>query len=460
MSLIADLTARLGPGAVLSGAEVPARAVSDASETGRHRPVALLRPSSTDEVSAALAICHRHAQPVVPQGGMTGLAGGANPGEGEVALCLDRLSGIEEIDPDGATMTLRAGTVLQVAQEAAETAGFLLPIDLGSRGSCQIGGIIANNAGGVRVIRHGMTRNNLLGVEAVLADGTVVSNLNKLTKNNTGYDLTQLLAGSEGTLAVITRAVLRLRPLPRARCTALCALEDFADVIELLKQARIALPGLSALEVMWEDYFALLQEAEGIRLLSPAPPFAVIIEAEGMDEARLTEGFEDFLGRALGAGILTDALVARSLKEAGAFWAVREGHHLSRLMPHLINLDVSLDIGRMEEFATGCRRALRDRFADIRVLFFGHAGDGNLHIAADEPLPGQDDATHELCAIVYDLVRKAGGSISAEHGIGTLKRAYLGCSRSPAELAVMRALKRALDPEGMLNPGKLLGAAE
>lgn len=456
MSLVADLTAALGPGAVLSGAEVPDRAMSDASETGRHRPVLLLRPASTAEVSAALAICHRHGQSVVPQGGMTGLAGGANPGKGDVALCLDRLAGIEEIDPDSATMTLRAGTVLQVAQEAAEKAGFLLPIDLGSRGSCQIGGIIANNAGGLRVIRHGMTRDNLLGVEAVLADGTVVSSLNKLTKNNTGYNLTQLLAGSEGTLAVITRAVLRLRPLPTARCTALCALADFSDVIGLLKRARTELAGLSALEVMWEDYFSLLQQVEGSKLFLPAPPFAVIIETEGLSEPELAEAFEDFLGRALEAGTLTDALVARSLKEADAFWAVREGHNLSRVMPDIINLDISLDIGRMGDFVVDCRRAVRDRFPDIRTLFFGHAGDGNLHIATDQPAPGDDEATHAVCAIVYDLVRKAGGSISAEHGIGTLKRDYLGYSRSAAELAVMRNLKRGLDPDGILNPGKLL----
>jgi FAD/FMN-containing dehydrogenase len=271
MSLIAELTAALGPGAVLSGDDVPDRAMSDASETGQHRPMVLLRPATTDEVSAALAICWRHKQSVVPQGGMTGLSGGANPSPGDVALSLDRLAGIEEIDVEAGTISLRAGTVLQVAQQAAAAAGFLLPIDLGARGSCQIGGIIANNAGGLRVIRHGMTRDNLLGLEVVLANGSIVSSLGKLMKNNTGYNLPQLFAGSEGTLGIVTRAVLRLRPLPTARATALCALADFAAVIDLLKLARSKLAGLSALEVMWQDYFALLQQVEGLQLFSPAP---------------------------------------------------------------------------------------------------------------------------------------------------------------------------------------------
>lgn len=456
MTLIAELTAALGPGAVLSGADVPDRSRSDASETGQNRPILLLRPTTTAEVSAALAICAQHHQNVVPQGGMTGLSGGANPGPGDVALSLDRLTGIEEIDAEAASITLRAGTVLQVAQEAAAAAGFLLPIDLGARGSCQIGGVIANNAGGLRVIRHGMARDNLLGLEVVLANGTVVSNLGKLIKNNTGYDLPQLFAGSEGTLGIITRAVLRLRPLPTARCTALCALSDFAAVVRLLRLARSQLPDLSALEVMWQDYFDLLQQAEGLQLFSPAPALSVIIETESTNGSDQTAEFEAFLSSALETGILTDALIAQSTKEAEAFWAVREGHKLSQVMPNLINLDISLDIGKMGEFVETCRSALHLRFPTIRALFFGHAGDGNLHIVADQPKPGQDEATHEVYRIVYDLVRKAGGSISAEHGIGTLKRDYLSYSRSPEEIALMRGIKSALDPDGILNLGKLL----
>ncbi|MDF1608950.1 FAD-binding oxidoreductase [Hoeflea sp. YIM 152468] len=456
MTLLAELTAALGPGAVLTGDDLPVRSMSDASETGRHKPLAVLRPTTTAEISAAVAICAHHQQTLVPQGGMTGLSGGANPAPGDVALSLERFAGIEDIDAEAASITLRAGTVLQVAQDAAAAAGFLLPIDLGSRGSCQIGGILANNAGGLRVIRHGMARDNLLGLEVVLADGSVISDLGKLVKNNTGYNLPQLFTGSEGTLGIITRAVLRLRPLPTGRCTALCALSDFDAVPSLLKLARTQLPGLSALEVMWQDYFALMQQAEGVQLFSPVPPLSVIIETESTNGSDQTADFEAFLAGALEAGILTDALIAQSTKEANAFWAVREGHRLEQIMPHLINLDISLDIGRMGACVDACRNALHQRFPDIRVLFFGHAGDGNLHIAADQPKPGQDDPTDEVYRIVYDLVRDAGGSISAEHGIGTLKRDYLSYSRTPEEITLMRLIKLALDPDGILNPGKLL----
>ena len=456
MSLFEELKAALGPGAVLSGDEVPDRARSDASESGRHRPLALLRPATTQEVSAALAICFRHNQPVVPQGGMTGLAGGANPRPGDVALSLDRLSGIEEIDSDASTITLRAGTVLQRAQEAAAAQGFLLPIDLGARGSCQIGGVIANNAGGLRVIRHGMTRDHLLGLEVVLADGRVLSGMSKLVKNNTGYNLAQLFTGSEGTLGIITRAVLRLRPLPQARCTALCAAEDFASVVGLLKLARKELPGLSALEVMWQDYFAALEKAEGLTLFAAPPPLAIILESEALDDPDHAARFEAFLAKAFEAGLLSDALIARSTKDADAFWSVREGHKLTQIMPAILNFDISLDIGKMGEFVTRCRAALASEFPGSRALFFGHAGDGNLHIVADDPGPDHPEGAHRMDLIVYDLVRAMGGSISAEHGIGTLKRDYLGHSRSPEELAAMRAIKGALDLLGIMNPGKLI----
>ena len=225
--LIAALRAALGPQAVLTGAAVGERHRSDASLTGACLPAAVLRPDTAQGIATALRLCDAAGQAVVPQGGMTGLAGGANPRLGDIALSLDRFAGIEEIDAASGTMTLRAGTVLEVAQGAAAAAGFLLPIDLGARGSCQIGGVIATNAGGVRVLRYGPARDNVLGLEAVLPDGTVISALNKALKNNTGYDLRQFLIGSEGTLGVVTRAVLRLRPLPAARRTALCALDGF-----------------------------------------------------------------------------------------------------------------------------------------------------------------------------------------------------------------------------------------
>ncbi|WFU50998.1 FAD-binding oxidoreductase [Sinorhizobium terangae] len=454
MSVIEELIRTLGD-AVLIGDRITERHRSDASLTGRSLPSAVVRPASTADVATALSICNTHRQSVVPQGGMTGLAGGANPDCGDIVISMERLSGIEEIDTAAATMTVLAGTPLEVAQRAAEDAGFLLPIDLGARGSCQIGGNLATNAGGIRVIRNGVARDNVLGLEVVLADGTVVSSLNKMIKNNTGYDLSQFFVGSEGTLGIITRAVLRLRPLPAGRLTALCALDSYADVVAFLKRAQRALSGLSAFEAMWESYFRFNCEAEGRQFFETAPAFAAIIEQDirGHDGER--EQFEAVLGQALEDGLISDALIAQSEKEAQSFWRVREGHAMDRLLPSLVNLDVSLPIGDIGRFAEECGKVLSARFPSAHVSFFGHVGDSNLHIAFSVPDADQETA-HQVDGVVYPLVAAYHGSISAEHGIGTLKRDFLDQSRSPAELDVMRRIKNALDPNGVLNPGKVL----
>jgi FAD/FMN-containing dehydrogenase len=452
MDAVAELIAALPPGTVLTGAEIGDRHKSDESRTGRSLPKAVVRPASTAEVATALAICDRHRQPVVPQGGLTGLAGGANAGEDEVALSLERLAGVEALDADAATITLRAGTVLEVAQGAAAAAGFLLPVDLGARGSCQIGGMLANNAGGIRVLRYGMTRENVLGLEAVLADGTVLGGVSAMPKNNTGYDLKQLFIGSEGTLGVITRAVLRLHPAPAERLTALCALGDYAAVLELLQRARSGLAGLSAFEAMWRDYFATCSGDR--RLFEGVPTLAVIVECDSDGGAEDRERFEALLGAALEDGVIGDALIAQSEKEARDFWEVREGIALDHLMG-LINFDVSLPVGDLGRFAEACGADLEARFPTARVLFFGHVADGNLHIVVAPP---EAEATHAIEDAVYDLVRDFAGSISAEHGIGVLKRPWLGNSRTEAELTTMRRLKLALDPNAILNPGKILPA--
>ena len=452
--IIDELRRALGADAVVTGAEIGERYRSDASQTGRHIPKAVLRPASVDKVAAALRICNAHRQGVVPQGGLTGLAGAANPDASDFALSLDRLCGVEEIDATAQTMTVRAGTPLEVAQTAAGTQGFLLPIDLGARGSCQIGGNLSTNAGGLRVIRHGVTRDNVLGLEVVLADGTVLTMLNKMVKNNTGYDLRQLFIGAEGTLGVITRAVLRLRPLPQGRSTALVSLAAYDAVVALLGRARRELAGLSAFEAMWQGYYRFNTEAEGIRLFGQDPAFAVILETEG--EAHDT-ALETFLEKALGDGVIADALVAQSEKERRSFWVVREGLAMDRLLPSLVNLDVSMAIGSLGDFATACAAALDRRFPGCHVSFYGHIGDSNLHISVSVAGASTADL-HAIDEIAYRLVAEHGGSISAEHGIGTLKRDYLGYSRKPEELDVMRRIKAALDPNGILNPGKVLKA--
>jgi FAD/FMN-containing dehydrogenase len=400
-------------------------------------------------IAASLALCNRYGAGVVPQGGLSGLAGAANPGRETFALSLARFAGIEEIDRSAGVMVVRAGTLLQHAQEGAQAAGLFLPIDLPSRGSCQIGGVISTNAGGLRVIRHGNTRDNLLGLEVVLADGRVLSHLQRVKKDNTGYALQHLFCGAEGTLGVITRAVLRLVPPPPPVETAICALDDFDAVLALLELARAELT-LSAFEVMWKDFMHLFQ---GARLFSPLPPLSVIIEIENRQPQ---SQLQPLLEQAYERGIITDALLAQSMAEAQKFWDVREA--LITAPPdwrEVINLDVSLPLSVMAEFVETCRNAILAAYPMARTGFFGHLGDSNLHIMASQPGAGAALA-HAIDAITYPLVRERGGSISAEHGVGVLKRNWLDHSRSADEIATMRAIKAALDPRGIMNPGKVI----
>jgi FAD/FMN-containing dehydrogenase len=457
--VIAALRAALGADAVLSDSDVPERNRDDWSGLPQTRPLAVLRPRDTQEVATALRICHAHGQPVVPQGGLTGLCGGARAGEGEIALSLERMVGIEEIDAATATMTVLAGTALERVQQAAKEAGFMCPLDLGARGSCAIGGNISTNAGGNRVIRYGMTREMILGVEVVLADGTIMRGLNKLIKNNAGYDLKHLFIGSEGTLGIVTRAVLRLQPRPDCVLSALCGLPTFGAVVDLLKAARSRLgPALSAFEVMWRDYYGFVtRNVANVRApIADAHDFYVLIEVQGTDEGSVAPVFQAWLEQMLEREVIADAAIARSLADTEAFWAIRDaaGEFRQVLGPH-ISFDIGLPTAEMGEYVADCRAGLEAMLPNIVALFYGHIGDGNLHIVAAvrgmEPQP--KDAME---GVVYPLVRDFGGTVSAEHGIGTTKKKWLSFARSPEELALMRTLKKALDPTGILNPGKVM----
>ncbi len=445
MSVIDDLKAALGEAMVLTGGAIGARYSSDQSETGEVAPLAAVRPRTTAEVSTALRICNRAGIAVIPQGGMTGLAGGGNPLGGEVVISLELMRGIEEIDASSATMTVKAGTPLEQAQQAAADAGLFLALDLGSRGSCQIGGNLATNAGGIRVIRYGMAREQVLGLEVVLADGTIVSSLIKMLKNNAGYDLKQLFVGSEGTLGIITRAVLRLHPPPGEIATVLCAVGSYDDVVGLLRRAQAELGGVVAFEAMWRDYFAFNAAALGLTFFNDEHPLWVILEC-----TRDSDAIESFLGACLEDGLVRDAVIAQSQAQAREIWSVREGLPIEKL-PHLLNFDVSLPIALIGDFAAECGRTLHERWPASYNSFYGHVGDSNVHICVSA---GED--SHVIDEIVYGVLRGYGGSISAEHGIGTLKRAYLGYSRSETEIALMRTIKKALDPKGILNPGKVI----
>jgi len=449
MSLIDDLRAAMGDHAALTGDAIGARHHADMSGTGGAAPAAVIRPRSTEEVSAALKLCHAAGVAVIAQGGMTGLAGGANASGGEVAISLELLRGIEEVDGASATMVVKAGTPLEECQKAAAERDLFLALDLGSRGSCTIGGNLATNAGGIRVIRYGMAREQVLGLEAVLADGTIISSMNRMLKNNAGYDLKHLFIGSEGTLGIITRAVLRLHPPPGEISTALCGVSSYENAVALLRRAQSGLGGVVAFEAMWRDYFAFNTAALKLRFFEAEHPFCVILESTG---AR--PDIEAFLGQCLSDGLIADALIAQSHAQAREIWSVREGYPIETL-PNLLNFDVSLPIGLIGDYAEACTAALRARWPDAHVSFYGHVGDSNVHICVST-LYGDGEDMHSVNDIVYGVLGRYRGSISAEHGIGTLKRPWLHLSRTPEEIALMRALKQALDPKGILNPGKVI----
>jgi FAD/FMN-containing dehydrogenase len=437
------------------------RRVADWSGLPSATPLALIRPRNTAQVAQALAICCAYSQPVVPQGGLTGLVGGACLLGAEVALSLERMNGIESIDTVSGTMTVASGTPLQVVQDAARDAGFFFPLDLGARGSCTIGGNMATNAGGNRVIRYGMMRDQVLGIEAVLADGRVVGELHRMIKNNSGYDLKDLLIGSEGTLGVITRAVLRLRPGPGAVATAWCALPDYRSVTTLLNRAQAGLPGgVSAFEVMWPSYYDfVLEKLPTLRApLAGRHAFYVLLEATGADQALHAEAFERFLGTMLDEGTVTDAALATSESDALAFWAIRDAPgEYPRIIPGNIGFDVSFPVSDVGEAATRIDASLRAQWPDAMVLVYGHLGDGNIHVVVHMP-DIADETAAAIDAAVYEITGAMHGAVSAEHGIGTKKLPVLGMTRSAVDRDVMRAIKGALDPRNLLNPGKVFAA--
>lgn len=456
---LAALHAHFPAAAVMTGDDVPQRNMQDTSYLPSVRPLAVVRPDSAEDVAEAIRICLENGIAVVPQGGLTGLAGGGHPIDGAVMISLERFSGIEELDPDAATITVRAGTPLEVIQRAADDAGFFIALDLGARGSCQIGGNLSTNAGGNRVIRYGMAREMVLGLEYVLPDGTLVSGLNKMLKNNAGYDLKQLFLGSEGTLGIITRAVLRLHPRPGCTHAALCGVESYDDVVKLLGAARRGLgPMLSAFEVMWPDYWhEATVTVKGIRApIKGAHGFYVLVEMQGLDEAVDGERFMKWIEQAFEGGIIADAAVSQSMADVGSFWRTRDAaaEFGTVLGPHCA-YDIGLPVRSMDAFAEACRARLAAEIPNALSVYYGHIGDGNLHIVALSK-GASVQPSKAISDIVYATVREFGGTVSAEHGIGLLKKPYLHYTRTEQELALMRRLKRAMDPGNLLNPGKVV----
>jgi len=445
----------LGKSGVVSDPAVVAAQSGDWSEATKVAPAWVLFPRTPQQVADVLALCSHHHQKIVIQGGLTGLAGGATPTHGEVALSLAKLNQIEEIDTVGGTATVQAGVILEELQTRVEAQDWYFPLDLGARGSCQVGGNAATNAGGNRVIRYGTMRELVQGIEVALPSGKLLTMMNRVTKNTTGIDLKHLFIGAEGTLGVITRLVLKLSPKPTAANTALCALPSFEAATRLVRDMRRALPGLSAFEVMWADFMEAAQEIGNLRpAFATGSPVYALVETLGAHQEDDREQLERFLGEALEAGTVCDVIVAQSLEDSRSLWSYREtiGEMLGQLRPHAA-FDVGVPMAAMASFVESVRASLSARFPDQRHLFFGHIGDGNLHVLSGSHVSA--DTLHMVEQVVYEAVRKVGGSISAEHGIGVIKREFLHLSRGEGEIELMRGLKAMLDPVGILNVARV-----
>jgi FAD/FMN-containing dehydrogenase len=458
-AFLTELQAGFDQGAVLIGDGIDARYFTDMAGKIGPKPRAVVRPKTTDEVSRLLRLCHRERVPLTTQGGMTGLVRATSPNADEIVLSMERMNAVEEVDSASGVAVAQAGTVLQRLQERVEQDGFIFPLDLGARGSCTIGGNISTNAGGNRVIRYGMTRDLVLGLEVVLADGTVLQGVRKYIKNNTGVDLKQLFVGTEGILGVVTRAALRIFPAPAEQQVALCALPSFEKVMALLRLARRRLGGeLTAFEVMWNEYYRFtVERVKGVAAPLPTDhPFYVLFEASGSDAERLRADHQKLLEEAMAEGMLLDGTISTTRASAAAIWRIRDSSvELGRSFGTRARagFDVSLAIDRMEEYANTIKARVKRLDANAFVIVFGHAGDGNLHLAVHH---GDTPEKHdEVEMLVYSTTREFAGSISAEHGIGILKRPYLKMSRTEEEIETMRRLKRALDPHNILNPGRI-----
>jgi FAD/FMN-containing dehydrogenase len=452
-------------GVIAEPAEMAAY-VAEPRDAFHGRAACVLKPRTTEEVAALLAICDSARVAVVPQGGNTGLVGGQVPDASgsQVVLSLLKLDRIREVDPASDTMTLEAGVVLARAQEAAEAAGRYFPLSLAAEGSCTIGGNLSTNAGGVHVIAYGSARDLALGLEVALADGRVLSDLSKLRKDNTGYDLTRLFVGAEGTLGIITAATLKLFPLPRSRATAFVGLADPAAALALLGLAKSrAGPSLVAFELLPRIGLEfVLRHAPGARdPLEAAHPWYALVELASPAETGVEESLTELLAEALEEGVAADAVVAASLEQRAGLWRLRESMaEAQKPEGGSIKHDISVPIERIPAFLAEAAALVETLIPGARPTPFGHMGDGNIHYNVSQPV-GADRAAflarrEELNEAVHALVRDYAGSVSAEHGVGVLKRDLLRRVKDPVALALMRQIKATLDPNGILNPGKLL----
>jgi FAD/FMN-containing dehydrogenase len=457
----------LGPAGWLSDADAIAPHLLEQRGLYHGRTLLVAKPASTAEVAAVVGICRDSGLPIVPQGGNTGLVGGGVPAEDgrNIVLALGRMNRIRAVDAADFTLTAEAGCILAAVQAAADEADRLFPLSLGAEGSCQIGGNISTNAGGVHVLHYGNTRDLVLGLEVVLPDGQIWDGLRGLRKDNTGYDLKQLFIGAEGTLGIVTAARLRLFPKPREMATALVGLTDLASTMRLFARARQETGDqVTAFELMPRIGIEMaLRHIPGLvdPLADPHSAYALIELSSSNPDSRLGDTLERLLAEALETGLAEDAAIAASLAQAKALWRLREGLvEAQRFEGASIKHDVAVPVSAIADFVADAVAAVEARLPGIRPVPFGHAGDGNIHFNLTQPI-GADREQYlsrwtEFNRIVHDIVARYGGTISAEHGIGRMKREELARYRSPVELSLMAKIKSALDPDGLMNPGKVI----
>ena len=469
MGRMDELAQLLGEQYVLTGSDAEPYTVD---WRGRYsgRALAVAKPATVHELAAVVRWCAANQVPMIPQGGNTGLCGGATPDDAGSALVIatSRLNAIRHVDTDNDTMVVEAGCILQAVQQAARDAGRLFPLSLAAEGSCTIGGNLATNAGGTQVLRYGNARDLVLGLEVVTPQGEIWNGLRGLRKDNTGYDLRNLYIGSEGTLGFITAATLKLYPLPVAQCTALLALRSIDDAVAVLSAAR---KGFGAMLTGFELIAGNC--LHGVTRCYPEqripfegdtanlPWYALLELSDSESEAHARERFEYVLGECIEAGLVVDAVVAENVNQSRALWHLRESIPLAeKAFGKSVKHDVSVSASRMSEFVETTNAALQAKFPGVEHVIFGHLGDGNLHYNVapgsaytEDGLLALQPAIHGL---VHDQVHAFQGSISAEHGVGQLKRDYLPKYKDPVELALMRRIKTAFDPDGLMNPGKVL----
>ena len=465
--LIDQLTAIVGQANVLVDGDLSAY-TQDWRKRSYGKALAVVRPANTLDVAAVVKVCASAGVSIVAQGGNTGLVGGSIPdGSGQqVVLSLQRLKTIRNIDAANLTMTAEAGCILQTLQHAASQVGFLFPLSLAAEGSCTIGGNLATNAGGTQVLRYGNARDLCLGLEVVTAQGDIWHGLSGLRKDNTGYDLHDLFVGSEGTLGIITAAILKLYPLPAAQLTAWAAVPSMQHALTLLGLAHKHLgAGLTGFEVMGQLALHLVAKHYPQQ---PVPfwqdvPFCVLLEnSDHENQTHARELIEKLLEAALEMGCVTNAVIAENLVQAQQLWHIRESIPLAQAQEGLnIKHDISIAVSRIPEFVTTTDALLQAAIPGVRLVNFGHLGDGNLHYNVQAPCGADSQAfirdhEHDVNTLVFDSVARFEGSISAEHGVGSLRLDKLEQHKSPVALSMMRAIKQALDPQGVMNPGRVV----